>query len=463
MAIQNLFTSRDNKLDGNTNVGQLGRLWYNPDTNSLYASDGVTPGGIPVDLATGADITANTITVNTVTSTTGTVNVTGNLIISGNISPAAVDKIGGITPGPGVVIGNTGILTIDSANLPVSFGNFFANNNILTIVNADEDMILATQGAAEIQLVGNIGFYKSNGLPPDPNNLFFFARDDGQLRIFVPVEDPLEGGIEIIGSATGNFLTPGAPGSMLQMTGNPDVPCRVYQDSLREYSSYVARRYNGTTASPGQVLAGEDVFRINTTAATDAGMGNVAMAQVRFTALENQTTTAQGSEISFYVTPIGQPAANRVEVANVTVANGVTATRFTTTGNVTANNVLSTGLITSNSATSGVGYRSGAGGTVSQLTSKSTPVTLNTITGEITMDAAQLSGDSTVSFTLTNSAIANTDVIVINQVSDANIGFYSFNGKCNAGNALISVHNLTNTNRSDAIVLRYAVIKGAIN
>lgn len=48
MAIQNFFTSRDNTLDGPSYVGQLGRLWYDPDTNSIYVSDGVTPGGIPV-------------------------------------------------------------------------------------------------------------------------------------------------------------------------------------------------------------------------------------------------------------------------------------------------------------------------------------------------------------------------------------------------------------------------------
>lgn len=486
MAIQNFFTSRDNTLDGNTYVGQLGRLWYDPVTNSLYASDGVTPGGIPVDLALGANAVFNTITANSGA-------IVGNLTIGGNISPAADGKIGGIIPGPGANVSNTGLLTIDTTGLPLSFGNFTANNNILTIVNSDEDMVLATQGDAEIQLVGNIGFYKSNGLPPDPNNLFFFARDDGQLQILVPAEDPLEGGVEIIGSSTGNFVTPGAPGTMLQLTGNPDIPCRVYHDSLREYSSYVARRYNGTTASPGQVLAGQDVFRINTTAATDAGMGNVAMAQVRFTALEDQTTTAQGSEISFYVTAIGSPAVSRINVANISVANGVTATKFVTSGtveatgnisggnlimssggiisssglisttaNVVANNVLATGSITSNSATAGIGYRTGAGNTVTQNASKTDPVTINAVTGEITMSAAQLGGDTTVSFTMTNSAIANTDVIILNQVSDANIGVYSFNGKCNSGNALISVHNMTNNNRSDAIVIRFAVIRGAI-
>jgi hypothetical protein len=54
------------------------------------------------------------------------------------------------------------------------------------------------------------------------------------------------------------------------------------------------------------------------------------------TALENQTTTAQGSSITFTVTPVGSSASARVDVANVTVANGITATKFTTAGTLTA-------------------------------------------------------------------------------------------------------------------------------
>ena len=375
-SVQNFFTSRDNNVDPDTYVGQLDRLWYNPDTNQIFISDGVTPGGQPVDLGANANAVINNLTVNSIGTDDssaidfrtdarftqgatvdvgldvfGTLAIDGNLTVTGNIPAATTTKIGGVRAGPGANISNTGLLTIDSANVPFSFGNFTADDNLLTIVNSDENMILATQGSAEIQLVGNIGFYKSNGLPPSANNRFFFAQDDGQLTILVPAEDPIAGGVEIIGSATGNFIDPGAVGTMLHLTGNPDIPCRVYHDTLGNYSSYVARRYNGTTASPGQVLAGQDVFRINTTAATDAGMGNVAMCQVSFTALENQTTTAQGSSITFTVTPIGSPAASRVDVATITVADGVTATKFTTagtvtaTGNITGGNLITGGLL----------------------------------------------------------------------------------------------------------------------
>ena len=314
MAVYDFFTSRNNGSNIDSYIGHPGRLFYSNDTGVIRISDGVTPGGLTIPY--------------TVASNT---------------------NVGGIKAGPGVVISNEGELYIDSANLTFSFGNFTASNNILTIVNADENMILETSGNAEIQLVGNIGFYKTNdGGAPDPSELFFYAQSDGQITIFVPEEDPIAGGVEIIGSATGNFIAPGTPGTMLHLTGNPDVSCRLYQDSIGSYSSFVGRRFNGNVASPTQVLAGQDVLRFNATAATDAGVGNVALAQISITALEDQTTTAQGSEITFTVTPIGSAATSRVDVANITVANGVTATKFTTSGNITAGNLTVTNTIAGN-------------------------------------------------------------------------------------------------------------------
>jgi len=91
-------------------------------------------------------------------------------------------------------------------------------------------------------------------------------------------------------------------------------------------------------AAPTAVLANQDVFRINATAATSSGMGGVALGQIRITALENQTTSAQGSKIVFTVTPIGSAATSRVDVATISVADGVSATKFTTAGDVTARN-----------------------------------------------------------------------------------------------------------------------------
>jgi hypothetical protein len=73
-----------------------------------------------------------------------------------------------------------------------------------------------------------------------------------------------------------------------------------------------------------------------------------------------------------------------------------------------------------------------------------------------------LAAATTVSFTLTNSYIGNTDLLVLNQTSTANAGGYYFNAICNAGNAQISVRNIMAASASDAVVIRYALVKGEI-
>lgn len=121
-----------------------------------------------------------------------------------------------------------------------------------------------------------------------------------------------------------------------------------------------------------------------------------------------------------------------------------------------------TGGYLSTSATAGVGYGTGAGGTVTQSTSKSTAVTLNTICGAITMNNAALAAGTIVSFTLTNSAIASTDVLVLNHISGGTPGSYTLNARAAAGSATIDVRNNTGGSLSEAIVIQFAVIK-AVN
>ena len=363
MTIQNLFTSRDNNANANTYVGQQDRLWYNIGQNALYVSDGVTPGGIPVGTGPGVDIVANNISVNTISNEDSTevkflsdvtfddeVSVNGNLTIAGNISPATEVKIGGVRAGPGANISNTGLLTIDTTGLPLSFGNFTANNNILTIVNADENMILATQGDAEIQLVGNIGFYKSNGLPSDPNNLFFFARDDGQITILVPDADPVLSAVQIIGSAAGDSVSPAVAGVMLHITGQPNTFASQYIDGINNFPNYIGRRYNGTVSVPTQVMTGNTIVRFSGQGYSTGGFSGGADGSISLDALEDFTATNQGTIWRFLNNPVA--GNTRQEVANISVANGVTATKFTTSdgvtasGNISGGNLLTTGVIT---------------------------------------------------------------------------------------------------------------------
>jgi len=107
----------------------------------------------------------------------------------------------------------------------------------------------------------------------------------------------------------------------------------------------------------------------------------------------------------------------------------------------------------------GVGYGTGAGAAVTQLTSKATGVTLNNICGAITMNNAALAAATIVSFVLTNSKIAATDVIILNHLSGGTPGSYTLNARCAAGSATIDVRNNTAGSLGEAIVIAFAVIK----
>lgn len=113
-----------------------------------------------------------------------------------------------------------------------------------------------------------------------------------------------------------------------------------------------------------------------------------------------------------------------------------------------------------------LGYTTGQGGTVVQLTSKSTSVTLNKTSGQITMSSAQLNHDTNVEFTLTNSFIDATDVVIVN-VKDA-VGasseYIATVHEIASGSCKILLRNVSNDNgnKSDAVKLQFAVIK-AVN
>ena len=105
------------------------------------------------------------------------------------------------------------------------------------------------------------------------------------------------------------------------------------------------------------------------------------------------------------------------------------------------------------------GYITGEGGTVTQATSKATAVTLSKKCGQITMHNASLAADTTVSFTLTNTTIVATDLLVLNHVSGGTAGSYLLNAQAAAGSASINVRNVTAGALGEAIVIGFAVIK----
>ena len=129
---------------------------------------------------------------------------------------------------------------------------------------------------------------------------------------------------------------------------------------------------------------------------------------------------------------------------------------------VTATNVSAT-QVTSTSVFAGdlLGYTTAAQGTITQLTDKSTGVTLNRSMGRITMNAASLAASTAVTFTLTNSLIGANDIVVLHPSSGATAGAYiAYVTSLAAGSCVIALRNLTAGALAEAVVLNFVIIHG---
>ena len=111
----------------------------------------------------------------------------------------------------------------------------------------------------------------------------------------------------------------------------------------------------------------------------------------------------------------------------------------------------------------GFGYAAGSGGTVTQITSRATGVTLNKICGTITTINTSLAAEASADFVVTNSAVAAGDVVVLAVKSGlVGVGTIVSVAAVGAGSFTIRVHNgnvAAGTAETGAIVINFAVIK----
>ena len=120
-------------------------------------------------------------------------------------------------------------------------------------------------------------------------------------------------------------------------------------------------------------------------------------------------------------------------------------------------------MTSSNPTGPGIGYATGAGGAVTQITSRATGVTVNTLSGRITTDTTSLAAEASAVFVVTNSTVAIGDVVVCSIRS----GAIALNtdvvvSAVAAGSFSITVINnnvAAGIAETGAIIINYAVIK----
>lgn len=133
----------------------------------------------------------------------------------------------------------------------------------------------------------------------------------------------------------------------------------------------------------------------------------------------------------------------------VIYTNNTERMRIDTSGNV---------LVTSSG---GLGYGTGSGGTVTQLTSKNTPVTLNKTTGQITMAGTNLAANATAVFNVFSDKVTSKDVVVVTHSADGGTaGAYTVTANTTgAGFFNVRVTNVSGGALAEAVTINFAVIK----
>jgi hypothetical protein len=133
----------------------------------------------------------------------------------------------------------------------------------------------------------------------------------------------------------------------------------------------------------------------------------------------------------------------------------------TMTGALIVNSTIaSNSTILANGNSSKIGYDTGAGGSVTQgAGAKTNAVTLNRPTGIIVTDNAALAANTAVTFNLSNSVIDSTDIVLVSHISGGTLGSYNFAVAPATGNANVTIRNITAGSLSEALSLRFIVIK----
>jgi hypothetical protein len=217
----------------------------------------------------------------------------------------------------------------------------------------------------------------------------------------------------------------------------------------------------------GNITAGGNVTAagINTTGSITAG-GNVTAAGITANGITaNGNVTATGTVTAASVTLGADPTTNLQATTKqyVDAANALKLNKAgdTMTGALIVNSTISSNstiLATGNS--SKIGYGTGAGGSVTQdAGAKTNSVTLNCPTGIIVTDTSALAGGSSVGFNLINSIIEATDLVLVSHISGGTLSVYNFAVTPSAGSAYIIIRNLTPGSLSEALTLRFIVIK----
>ncbi len=210
----------------------------------------------------------------------------------------------------------------------------------------------------------------------------------------------------------------------------------------------LSRGITGFTGTGGVLVASASPTFTGTVSGITAamvGLGNVTN-ESKATMFENPTFTGTVSGVSKSSVGLGN-------VENTAISTWAGSTNIVSVGTLT------TQLRVNN--TGGMGYATGQGGTVTQGTNRTTAVSLNKLSGRITLFNTTASA-GTFSFTVNNTLVTTDDQIIVNKVTGTNAAnvYIPQVTQVTNGSFRISVYVPVAITTSDAPQISFFVLKG---
>jgi hypothetical protein len=256
-----------------------------------------------------------------------TTGIGGQIVMHGNVSPyidnfynvgSRLRRFNDVFLGGNIymtdqTLGYTNILNSNDGYFNIlgstgfSVGQFIFNGSNLFIQDSAVDINIGS-----IQDTGNVVISRPLEVVNNGGIVSFNVARDGRTKIFAPNIIPItDSAFQIIGTPGGVSQPRNFTGTMIQVTGQPDIPTRItfdsfgYQNSQNAYTVLASRAARGTVNSPLPLQSGDIIMRLSNQAWTSAGSYASGIARLSFEARDYMTATAQGTLARFQMVPQG--------------------------------------------------------------------------------------------------------------------------------------------------------------
>ena len=444
------------------------------DGATITINNGVISGYAGYTLPTATTSVKGGITI-AATSTSGLINTSGSV----RLATATTTQLGGVKVDGTTITINSGIISANITGAITYQGNWSASANSPAL----SDGTGAQGWEYSVTTAGTVTFGVGNTVTFAVGDLAIYANG---LWTKIPLgsasgttNSPITFNNTGLGSNSGATFNGSASQTISYNTigaepagGSVEIATLGVVTIGTWNSDIIDPTYGGTGVNNGaSTLTLTNSYTLNQSVANGASptFTGTNFTSIPNSALTNNSITINGAAISLGGT-VTTPQGTVTSIATSGNVSGITLTggTITSSGTITLGGTLSLvspgaiGGTTPNtvSTTRLIYAGAGTGGAATQTVARTNAVSLNTITGTITLLAGILNANTTVSFTLNNTTIAATDHVIVTHSSGGTAGIYTVTAFPGSNLATIYVRNVTAANSaSESPVLKFTVIK----